>query len=848
MRYIATPERPILNPVRSEAVNSSDRPAVLKFGGTSVESAERIRALGAIVAGRVRQRRTVVVVSALAGVTNDLVRAARLAAAADPEAERIIRELALRHTETARELASADELGVTLSLIESWRDDLRSLIHGVSLVRDCSPRVLDAIAVHGELLSATIVAAALRGAGIPAEMIDARRVIVTDDAFGNAVVDRALTDPRIREVLRDRAIVPVVTGFVAASADGSSTTLGRGGSDYTATLLGAALEAEVVEIWTDVDGVMSADPRLVPQAYSLPRLSYTELMELSHFGARVIYPPAVNPARDAGVPLVIRNTLNPAFPGTWVLPGSVADEPTVADVPPAMAVRGISSINRVALCRLEGAGMVGVPGIASRLFGALARDAINVILISQASSEHSICFAVDPATATRARRMIDGEFAVERRAGVVEPLVVEEEYAIVAAVGEGMRRTPGIAGRLFDVLGRNGINVRAIAQGSSELNISLVVSRADEARALRLIHDAFFLPRTRNVQVFVAGTGRVGAALLDQMGAEAAGLIERAGLRVIVSGIGRSRASVIDADGIPLGAWRAAADGAAEPGTGLVDAALASPNAHRVFVDCTASRAVADAYETLLRSGVAIVTANKIALSGSMGLYLRLRQAARRGNGMFAETTVGAGLPVLRPLADLVATGDAIDRIEGVLSGTVSFLFARLAAGDAFSACVREAFDRGFTEPDPREDLSGRDVARKLLILAREAGFELEPEQVEVEGLLPGDGWAELSLDAFWDRLPAVDAHYAERRRQALDAGRVLCYLGRVDEAGAGVMLTDVGPAHPCASLLPGDNLIAITSERYAERPLVIRGPGAGPDVTAAGVFADVIRAGLEAR
>jgi aspartokinase/homoserine dehydrogenase 1 len=826
-------------------VKQANRPVILKFGGTSLGSAERIRGITSIVAER-RAARPVVVVSAMAGVTDDLVRATELAARGDREAQDILERLAERHLATARTLVRGGALGPVVVRLRSWVSDLASLLHGVSLVRDCSPRVRDAVLAHGELFSATLVAAALRESGVPADVADARTFLVTDDSFGHAVVDRSTSDDRIREALASFETIPVVTGFIAATADGTTSTLGRGGSDHTATLLGAVLRAEVVEIWTDVDGVMSADPRLVPGAFPLPRLSYTELMELSHFGAKVVFPPAVNPAREAGIPLVIRNTLNRTFPGTWVTPDTTREATDRSLV--TMPVRGISSINRVALCRLQGAGMLGVPGIAGRLFGALARDGISVILICQASSEHSICFALEPASAARARRLVDAEFAVERKAGVVDTLVVEDDHAVIAAVGEAMRDTPGIAGRVFDVLGRNGINVRAIAQGSSELNISLVIHRDDEERALRLIHDAFYLPRTRTVQVFVAGTGRVGAALLDQMTSRVQRLGDHGGLRLLVGGIARSRFASMAPHGVALASWRSVMEDASEPSARIIDTALQSPNAHRVFVDCTASSQIAAAYEALLGSGVAIVTANKIGLSGSMESYTRLRLAAQKGNGLFAETTVGAGLPVLRPIADLIATGDSITRIEGVLSGTLSFLFARVTAGRAFSEAVREAFDRGFTEPDPREDLSGRDVARKLLILAREAGFEIEPEDVRVVPVLPGDGWGSLSIEDFWLRLPDADASFEERRQAARDANGVLSYVATIDANGAEVAIRQLAVPHPAAALAPGDNLIAVTSLRYAERPLVVRGPGAGPEVTAAGVFADIIRAGNEAR
>ena len=818
---------------------------VLKFGGTSVGSAERIRAVASLVAARTAEQHIVVVVSALTGVTNDLVGAARRAERGE-RVDDAIDALAERHGAALLSLALPSEHVELQAKLECWLNDLRSLLQGVSLVREASPRVLDAILVYGELFAALLVAAALRASGTKAMACDARELIVTDDTFGRAVVDRTSTDAKVRARSWSNDPVQVVTGFIAASHDGTTTTLGRGGSDYTATLLGAALQAEAVEIWTDVDGVMSADPRLVPQAFTLPSLSYTELMELSHFGAKVVYPPSVAPAREARMPLVIRNTMNPSFAGTWVLPAERPGQETAHTR--SSPVCGISSINQVVLCRLDGAGMVGVAGIATRLFGALAREGISVILISQASSEHSICFAIDPGTVHLARRRVDAEFELERRAGAVEPLFTEDGFAVIAAVGEGMRETPGIAGRVFDVLGRNGINVRAIAQGSSELNLSAVIHRSDEARALRLIHDAFFFPRTRAVQVFVAGTGRVGAALLDQMAEQSDRLGERMGLRITVAGIARSSLAVIQPDGVPLGEWRARVERADQPARNMLEATLQSAHAHRVFVDCTASADVAAAYEALLQKGVAIVSANKIALSGSLERYQQLRAAARRGNGLYSETTVGAGLPVLRPIADLVATGDVVRRIDGVLSGTLSLLFSSVMRGVPFSVALRDAYERGFTEPDPRDDLSGQDVARKLLILGREAGFDIEPGQVKRESVLPGERWAALTMDEFWRELPTVDAEFEQRRRAAEQRGGTLSFLASIDAGGAQVALSEIERSHPCASLSPGDNLIAVTSARYSERPLVIRGPGAGPDVTAAGVFADILRASLESR
>lgn len=809
---------------------------VQKFGGTSVGSAAAIRAVIDIIS---KAENPVVVVSAMSGVTNELVRLAQAAAARHAANLTSIRQ---KHADAALELGVSSDHERLLS-------ELEQLLHGVSLIRDASPRVLDSILAYGELLSARLVAAALNAANHKAIAVDARALIVTDDTHGRAIVDRATSYQRAKDRLGQIDGIAVVTGFIAANPQGTTTTLGRGGSDYTATLIGAAINAERIEIWTDVDGVMSADPRQVPQAFPLPRITYTELMELSHFGAKVIYPPSVTPARDAAIPLAIRNTFKTDFPGTEVVPDHLRDTRDLRTIlpksrassplPTETAIRGVTSINNVALCRLEGAGMLGVPGISSRLFGALARDGISVILISQASSEHSICFAVEPEVAARAARSIDKEFNVERAAGAVDALIVEEELAVIAIVGEAMRDTPGIAGRLFDVLGRNGISVRAIAQGSSELNISLVVPRIDETRALRLVHDAFYLPRVRTVQVFIAGTGRVGAALLDQIAQQAEQLPARVGVRLIVSGIARSSKAIVSHDGIALRDWNRQLSESDTSVDAMIDHALHSKNAHKIFVDCTAHADVVKHYEALMRTGAAIVSANKIALSQSMDAYRQLKDLAQTANGMYMETTVGAGLPVLRPIADLVATGDKITRIEGVLSGTLSYLFGQLRNGVSFSEAVKDAHARGFTEPDPRDDLSGRDVARKLLILGREAGFEIEPEDVQVDPVLQGERWEKMSLDEFWSALPGVDAEFA---------GKKMAYLGVVDASGARVSTHELPASHPTMSLRPGDNLIMVTSERYNERPLVIQGPGAGPAVTAAGVFADILRAANEAR
>lgn len=818
---------------------------VLKFGGSSVSAPDRIRQVAGIVTRQAARGPVVVVVSALGGVTNDLVSAAAEAAAGRSGWRQGLEGIVRRHRQAFDDLRGGDpEAPLAEELHRLLEVDLQDLLHGISLVREASPRTMDALLAHGELLSARLVALALRREGTAAEAVDARELLVSDDTFGNARVLPDASRPRIRNRFfrlgEPGEPIPVVTGFVAATAAGETSTLGRGGSDYTAAVLGAALQAAAIEIWTDVDGVMTADPRVVPNAFPLTELSYAELMELSHFGAKVVYPPTVHPARDAGIPLMIRNTFNPEAPGTSIR----------HDVAPAKGVpiRGIASIHRVALLRVEGDGMLGVPGTAHRLFGALGRRGVNIILISQASSERSICLAVDPADVEAARRVVGEEFALEYRIGLLDELVVEEDCSILAVVGEGMRTLPGIAGRVFRILGGHGINIRAIAQGSSELNLSMVVAGRDEPEALRAVHDAFFFPGVRPARLYVAGVGRVGEALLGQLAQRQERLREERGFHLTLAGVIRRRKGVIRSGGLDPSGWREEVEGGEADLEALVEAAIHAFPRPAVFVDLTADDAPVAHYARLLREGVSVVTANKRGVSGSGELYRTLREASARGGGLYTETTVGAGLPVLRTLADLVATGDRVERIEGVLSGTLSYLASRAMDEGPFSTLVREAHGVGFTEPDPRDDLSGMDVARKLVILARTVGMEIEPEAVEVEPMLPVDAWADLELEEFWRVLPEADAAMAARIREVKERGHRLVYLAEISGEGARVGLREVDPSHPCYTLPAGDNLFAIHSRHYRTTPLVIQGPGAGPDVTAAGVFADILRAAAESR
>lgn len=860
---------------------------VLKFGGSSLATPERVRRVAGIVRHARESSPVAVVVSALGGVTDDLEEALRRAAARDRSWENLHRRVRRRHLDALEELGLAsDEAGPQLrDLVERLGSDLRDLLHGVYLLREASPRSRDGVVSYGERLSAPLVAAALTAEGLPAEALDARTLVVTDDAFGAARVDTEATYPRLAAALEAAAgggPVPVIPGFLGATPEGQITTLGRGGSDLTAALAGAAVGAAAVELWTDVAGVMSADPRRVPDAFPLPRLSYAELMELSHFGAGVVYPPTVHPARAAGVPLVIKSTFDPDLPGTRIEPeeegkpesgGPEAGEATGGETTGG-AVRGISSIPRVALMRLEGDGMVGVPGIARRLFDALARQGVSVILISQASSEHSICFAVAPEQAETARRSVDREFELERRAGLIEDLAVETDLSVLAVVGEGMRYRAGVAGRLFGVLGRHGVNVHAIAQGSSERNVSVVVASEDETRALRAVHGTFFHPRRRRLELAVAGTGTVARAFLEEMARAAPALATGRDLDLRITALFNTRHMLLaeeDASldggtegegngvpGLPPERWEEELGRAPAPDLAQLRRHLARPTgARRLLVDLTATDALVPLAVELLASGVGLVAANKIPFAGPAERYRRLVEAAAAGNApLRLEATVGAGLPVVSTLDDLVSTGDELLGIEGLLSGTLNFVLDRLGQGERFSRAVREAHERGLTEPHPAEDLSGGDVVRKLVILARRAGIAgagdlLEPEGVENEPLLPAAGgddpeWREMELEELFRRLEALDEAWAERQQRAAEAGRRLRHLASLDAEGgrAEVGVRAVEPGHPCFEVAVEDNLVAFTTARYRTTPLVVKGPGAGPRVTAAGVLGDVLRAG----
>jgi aspartokinase/homoserine dehydrogenase 1 len=812
---------------------------VLKFGGSSISTAAGVEVMArAIQAARDDGVMPVVVVSAFAGVTDALHALAREAAIGvgdpGPSLDRL-REL---HHARLMELVrpAGDGTGDLPDQVEAALAEAERLLRGMSLLRERPPRTLDALLATGEMLSARVAAAALERRGVAATAQDPREWIRTDDRFGNATVDLGESAERMARTAAAVNGVPVVPGFVGAGPSGEITTLGRGASDLSAAVLGACLPGvDRVEIWTDVDGVHSADPRVVPDARLLERMSYQELWELTHGGAKVVHPRATRVLAERGVPMAVRNTFAPDGPGTRVSPdaGSGGDAP----------VRGVASDVDVAVLQITTGSSDAMPGLTSRALAALERGGVRVLLVTRGAGSPSLCVAVPGGDAGGATRILEEELRLERGAGLVAGVKVEQECAVVTVVGDGMRSRAGISGRVFGVLGRHGVNVRAIAQGASENTISVVVSGEDGPAAIRAVHDAFFAPRPRPGRVYVAGVGRVGGALLEQLARR--GREER----IILAGVAGSRQVALSLpDGPPEGldprSWSEhAVDG---DGRALVEAVVASPHHPRIFVDCTASEEVASWYPRLLEAGVAVVTANKVAPAGPGERVRALLDARREGADIYYETTVGAGLPVLRTVQGLVATGDRIHRVEGVLSGTLGYLCDGVMAGRPFSETLREAYDRGFTEPDPRDDLSGRDVARKVLILGRCAGFELDGEDVEVTPLLEVGG-RDLPLDAFWDAISAQDPMWEELRVKALDQGGRLAYMGRVNARGGQVGLEVVSGDHPCGRAQGTENVITVTSDRYGALPLVVTGPGAGPDVTAAGVFADILRARSEA-
>ncbi|MDR2922841.1 MAG: bifunctional aspartate kinase/homoserine dehydrogenase I [Treponema sp.] len=822
---------------------------ILKFGGTSVGSPEGInRILGIAKSRNLKKEGAIIVVSAFSGITDALIGIARKAASGEAITEKF-GEIEARHKNAAAHFLKAADRKAAVADVSVLLTELNRILEGIALLGELSTRTLDLIMSFGERLSASIIARIFCANAMEAAFLDARSLIVSNDRFGNA---QYISHPTYENIYsffnghakKSKAPIHIATGFIAATKEGQTTTLGRGGSDLTAAIFGAALGVEEVEIWTDVDGIQTADPKLVKNSFRINEMLYTEAMEISHFGAKVLFPPTIKPALEKGIPISIRNTFNPEGEGTRIV-----NEAAEGEYP----IRGISSINRIALLQLQGPGMVGVAGFSARVFGALARRGISVILISQSSSEYSICFAVMPDEARNAELALEEEFKQEIQTGGIEKPRTETELSIIAVVGSRMKSTSGVSGKFFHALGRNGINIVAIAQGSSEINISAVISRQDESKALNAVHEAFFQPTNRSVNLFLIGTGNIGGTLLEQLAGHRKTLADKDKIHINLAGVANVDRMVFSPNGLDPKKTIALLNGEGKEENGqetmpfnlvkFIDKMISFNLPNACFCDCTANEDIASSYGKILGASIPVVTPNKKANSGALKYYHFLKGYSReRGIPYLYETTVCAGLPVISTLRDLTLSGDKIRRIEAVLSGTLSFIFNNFDGKKTFSALVRDAKAKGYTEPDPRDDLNAMDAARKALILAREIGQQLEFANVEIEPILPKDCFSKKNVDDFFTELEKSDDAFEKRRAEAAAKGMALRYVALIEEGSVKLTLRSEPANSPFRSLTDSDNMVVITTERYSKLPMVIKGPGAGAQVTAGGIFADIVR------
>lgn len=809
---------------------------VLKFGGTSVGSIESILSLKQIVLKEAKEQPVVVVVSALGGITDKLIATSQLAIAGDEHYRDEFEAIVDRHHKMIDTIITdAKKREDLFNIVDSLLEQLKSIYFGVYLIRDMSEKTQDAIVSYGERLSSNIVATLIKGA----KWFDSRDFIKTERKLGKNVLDADLTNKLVRQTFSDLPRISLVPGFISRDKNtGEVTNLGRGGSDYTAAIIAAALDADVLEIWTDVDGFMTADPRVIKSAYTINELSYIEAMELCNFGAKVIYPPTIYPVCVKNIPIKVKNTFNPEHPGTLI------KEKIDGDHKP---IKGISSINGTALITVTGLSMVGVIGVNRRIFSVLADNGISVFMVSQASSENSTSIGVKEDDAESAVEVLNHEFAKEIETGAMYPMIVEHGLATVAIVGENMKHTPGIAGKLFGTLGRSGISIIACAQGASETNISFVVNSNFLRKSLNVIHDSFFLSEYKVLNLFICGVGTVGAMLIEQIRSQQELLMQESRLKLNVVGIASSHNAIFSRDGINLETYREDLKASDKSDTKhLLDSIIGMNIFNSVFVDCTASKDIASIYQSLLEHNVSVVAANKVAASSDYDNYTNLKRTARdRGVKFLFETNVGAGLPIIGTINDLRNSGDKILKIEAVLSGTLNYIFNSLSADNPFSQTVHQATELGYAEPDPRIDLSGMDVIRKLVILTREAGYKIEQKDVERNLFVPHE-YFEGSVEDFWKRLPQLDAEFEEKRKAAAAANQHFRFVAKmeVDDEGnahASVGLQLVGISHAFYELEGSNNIVTLTTERYKEYPMLIQGYGAGASVTAAGVFANVM-------
>ena len=808
---------------------------VLKFGGSSVANAANINKVIAIIKEKLKEDTTIVVVSAFGGITDILLQCSQLAADGNEAYKEKLHEAELRHLATVKELITITQQSAVLSLVKTLCNQMEDICTGIFLLRELSERTKDRMVSYGEILSSKIITAKLNTDALACEWVNAAELIITNTNYGAAAVEFAVTNKNIASYFAaTTSSLFMMPGFIASDATGAGTTLGRGGSDYTAAIVAAATNATVLEIWTDVSGMMTADPRLVSNVKIISQISYQEAMELSHFGAKVIYPPTIQPVSSKGIPTWIKNTFAPQDNGTVIQ--NESDNK-------GNSIRGISSISSIALLSLEGSGMVGIPGFSKRLFEALAVKKINVILITQSSSEHSICVGIDAAGVADAKKAIDEAFAYEIETKKVDPIIVEMDLAIVALVGDNMKSHPGISGKMFGNLGRNGVNVRAIAQGSSERNISAVVSRQDVKKAINVLHEEFFETVYKEINLFVAGVGNVGGKLVAQILQQQQYLLQNLHLKINIVGLGNSKKMLFKDEGIELKEWKKLLvdEGEAMDMQQFINRIQSKNLRNSVFADVTANEMVATCYEALLQKSISVVACNKIACSSSYDYYKKLKNLSREFNAQFLfETNVGASLPIIGTLNDLLRGGDKINKIQAVLSGTLNFVFNNYDGKKSFATIVKQAQDEGYTEPDPRLDLSGKDVMRKIMILAREAGNKIEMEDIANNTFMPPACMIG-SVEDFYKSMEAHEAHFKNLFDNA--GADKLKFVASFTNGKATVGLQHIGPQHDLYHLYGKDNIVLFYTDRYVEQPLVIKGAGAGADVTASGVFGDIIKA-----
>ena len=813
---------------------------VLKFGGSCIRSAKDIRNISTIISNYPGKEKLIIVVSAFQGITDQLEQCGNLAVNKSAGYQKAINAIESLHLTVIDELFPVTDQSPVKAEVKVMINEVEDLCTGISFIEEFSPKTKDALIQYGELLSACIIYSFLKKDESDAMYVDAREVIITDENFGSANLNLELSLNKIRERFSGVNRIVVIPGFIASAASGQATTLGREGSDYTAAIIATAVNALSLDKWTNVDGIMTADPSIVKNALPIKSLSYDEAMELAHFGAKVIYPPTLHTVIEKGIPIYIRNAFAPDKPGTKICSEKAKN---------GTNVKGLSSIENIALITVSGSGMVGVPGISMRLFGALAGKMVNIIFITQASSEHSITIGFNQTDIEIASEAISNEFSIEIQIGKVNELEIEKNLSIVAIVGDKMKKSIGLAGKAFNSLGKNGVNIRSIAQGSSERNISMVIKRDDLKKALNTLHESFFLSETKRMHLFLIGTGNVGSALLNQIHEQSEYLKKKHTIELKLIGIANSKKMYFDEAGIDTGSWNKELNnnGMKTDPAKFLNKARKLNLRNSIFIDETADDRITKLYQGFLEASISVVTSNKIASSSEFEYYNLLQETARKKNIKFLyETNVGAGLPIIKTIHDLIDSGDRILKLQAVLSGSLNYIFNSFNENISFSEVVKIAHKKGYTEPDPKIDLSGTDVRRKLLILARECGSQMELDDIKCEPFLPVVCLKSKTNEEFYSKLADQNEYFESLRKKALLKNEKLRFIAEWEPGKGFVGLSGIGPDHPFYNLDGKDNIIVIYTDRYKKQPLVIKGAGAGAEVTASGVFADIMRISVQ--